>query len=209
MPQENLQYLTPGGNTKDSKRVIFPREAPSCIQALFLLFSWSTYDLRHIRHLLPDFLFDAIKSEREGTPRHYLEALEAFALSPMEFFHADNFSIKFASRVLLDASRDVRGDGTHADRDNEVGGIFRLVVLFVRLHAAAAAASVVDVGGGIVRVNGLSLAHLLHLLQGGVQFPTPEKDQPLLVSGHSESCCRSFRRDALLVYHRLSFSHIT
>lgn len=52
-----------------------------------------------------DFLFEAIKSEREGTSRHYLDAAETLALSPVEFFHTDNFSMKFAAPILLGASR--------------------------------------------------------------------------------------------------------
>ncbi|CAM9827019.1 unnamed protein product [Ectocarpus sp. 6 AP-2014] len=52
-----------------------------------------------------DFLFEAIKSEREGSTRYYLEAAEAFASSPVEFFHADNFCMKFAAPILLDAFR--------------------------------------------------------------------------------------------------------
>lgn len=71
-----------------------------------------------------DFLFEAVKSEREGTSRFYLEAAEAFALSPVEFFHADNFSMKFAARVLLGAYRDggdgVGDGGTVADNENKV-----------------------------------------------------------------------------------------
>lgn len=55
--------------------------------------------------LLSDFLFEAIKSEREGSTRHYLEAADALASSPVEFFHADNFSMKFAAPILLDAFR--------------------------------------------------------------------------------------------------------
>lgn len=55
--------------------------------------------------LCSDFLFEAIKSEREGTSRHYLDAAEALALSQVEFFHADNFSMKFAAPILLGASR--------------------------------------------------------------------------------------------------------
>lgn len=76
-------------------------------------------------------MFEAIKSEREGTPRFYLEAAEAFALSPVEFFHADNFSMKFAAPVLLGAFRDggagggdggAGGDGgTRIDSENKVG----------------------------------------------------------------------------------------
>ncbi|CAM9160635.1 unnamed protein product, partial [Scytosiphon promiscuus] len=58
-----------------------------------------------LRAGVTDFLFEAIKSEREGTPRRYLEAAEALALSPVEFFHADNFSMKFAAPVLLGVSR--------------------------------------------------------------------------------------------------------
>lgn len=71
-----------------------------------------------------DFVFEAIKSEREGTPRFYLEAAEAFALSPVEFFHADNFSVKFAAPVLLGAFRDGGGDddaGAHIDSEDRVG----------------------------------------------------------------------------------------
>ncbi|CAN0375875.1 unnamed protein product, partial [Ectocarpus sp. 12 AP-2014] len=52
-----------------------------------------------------DFLFEAIKSEREGSTRYYLEAADAFASSPVEFFHADNFCMKFAAPILLDAFR--------------------------------------------------------------------------------------------------------
>lgn len=59
----------------------------------------------------PDFLFEAIKSEREGTPRQYLEAAEALALSPVEFFHANNFSMKFVAPVLLGAARGGGGGG--------------------------------------------------------------------------------------------------
>lgn len=50
--------------------------------------------------------------------RHYLEAAEAFALSPIEFFHAANFSMKFAAPILLGASREqgeVGGSGKCQD----------------------------------------------------------------------------------------------
>ena len=80
--------------------------------------------------LCSDFLFEAIKSEREGTSRYYLDAAEALALSPVEFFHTDNFSMKFSAPILLGASRRqgvVGGDFTvhagapldQADRINE------------------------------------------------------------------------------------------
>lgn len=163
------------------------RQNESCSPTKFLLvykpclycpISSSSYSLQHIRRLLPDFLFEAIKSEREGTRRHYLEALEAFALSPVEFFHADNFSIKFASRVLLDlddASRDGDGGGTHADRDNEVGG--RSVGLRGVVCSSACRRGCCLSGRCVAGEGALcaSLGRLVHLLQGGVQFPTPEK----------------------------------
>lgn len=65
-------------------------------------------------------MFEAIKSEREGTPRHYLDAAEALALSPVEFFHTDNFSMKFAAPILLGTSRGQGmggGDSTAHARD--------------------------------------------------------------------------------------------
>lgn len=64
----------------------------------------------------PDFLFEAIKTEREGTPRHYLEAVEALSLSSVEFFHSRNFSMKFTAPILLAAAR---GEGTDK---KELGG---------------------------------------------------------------------------------------
>lgn len=60
-------------------------------------------------------MFEAIKSEQEGTSRHYLDAAEALALSPVEFFHTDNFSMKYAAPILLGASKGrevVGGDST-------------------------------------------------------------------------------------------------
>lgn len=58
-----------------------------------------------VRSVRPDFLFEAIKTEREGIPLHYLEAMEALSLSPVEFFHAHTFSMKFAAPILLAAAR--------------------------------------------------------------------------------------------------------
>lgn len=72
------------------------------------------FDCASNAFLCPDFLFEAIKTEREGTVRHYLEAAEALALSPVDFFHASNFSIKFAANVLL---------GTLKERESRGGAV--------------------------------------------------------------------------------------
>lgn len=77
----------------------------------------------------PDFLFEAIKTEREGTPLYYLEAVEALSLSPVDFFHARNFSMKFAAPILLAAARgpehnDPGGVHGHQEADCTAGTRF-------------------------------------------------------------------------------------
>lgn len=71
--------------------------------------------------LTPDFLFEAMNKEREGTPRHYLEAVEVLSLSPVEFFHSRNFSMKFVAPILLNGARDEGRERWQMDHGDDVG----------------------------------------------------------------------------------------
>lgn len=77
--------------------------------------------------LCSDFLFEAIKTEREGTVRHYLEAAEALALSPVDFFHASNFSIKFAANVLLSTLKERESRGGASGYREEFNSRFNFI----------------------------------------------------------------------------------
>eukprot|EP00903_Cladosiphon_okamuranus_P005498 g5479.t1 len=117
-----------------------------------------------------DFLFEAIKSEREGTPRFYFEALEAFALSPVEFFHANNFSMKFAAPVLLSAFRGGGGcdggdGGTRIDSENEA-------VVFSLSSRLLLQALVMLPSSGVVE-------ELLATAAASTQLDTPHKTRAL------------------------------
>ncbi|CAM9350518.1 unnamed protein product, partial [Sphacelaria rigidula] len=68
-----------------------------------------------------DFLFEAMNKEREGTPRHYLEAVEVLSLSPVEFFHSRNFSMKFVAPILLNCARDEGRERWQMDHGDDVG----------------------------------------------------------------------------------------
>lgn len=60
--------------------------------------------------------------------------MEAFALSPVEFFHAGNFSMKFAAPILLRASRGQavcsisRGHGSSDDDEHSTSAHYNEVV---------------------------------------------------------------------------------
>lgn len=83
-----------------SRQIRSLQELPVCV-----FFGRSAQYMRTLAAASPDFIFEAIKKEQEGTLLFYLEAAEALSLSPVEFFHASNFSMKFAAPVLLGAAR--------------------------------------------------------------------------------------------------------
>ncbi|CAM9618499.1 unnamed protein product [Ectocarpus fasciculatus] len=98
-----------------------------------------------------DFLFEAIKSEREGSTRHYLEAADAFASSPVEFFHADNFSMKYAAPILLDAFRGGTACGPEPhDRAGGSGSDDEATVVALSSRLLLQALVTVPSSGGVV-----------------------------------------------------------
>lgn len=56
--------------------------------------------------------------------RHYLEAAEALALSPVDFFHASNFSIKFAANILLSTLKERESRGGASGYREDVNSRF-------------------------------------------------------------------------------------